>query len=124
MLNSSLSECVDLEMTMSAFRAAFFVDFGAVNRLWTLYAQQKLRREEHNVVRLSLFCQPPRAISQGTVPLRNLLCHLCCTYGSSSVYCRLVMTILISLLLQQQRRISNSWAINLHQVLLSTSLCR
>ena len=57
MLDSSLSECVDLELTISAFRPAFFVDFGAVNRLWTLYAQQKLRCEEHNVVRLSLFCQ-------------------------------------------------------------------
>lgn len=58
-LNSSLSECVDLEMTASAFRAAFFVDFGAVNRLWSMYAQQKLQSEELNVVRLSLFCRPP-----------------------------------------------------------------
>lgn len=51
-LDPSLSECVDLELTLSAFRAAFFVDFGAANRFWSLYAQQKLHREEQDVVRL------------------------------------------------------------------------
>ena len=58
-LNLSLSECVDLELTLSAFRAAFFVDFGTVDQLWSLYAQQKLQSAEQNVVRISVSASPP-----------------------------------------------------------------
>ncbi|KAL3136950.1 hypothetical protein ABBQ32_006555 [Trebouxia sp. C0010 RCD-2024] len=48
-LDPSLYECVDLELTLNAFRAAVHVDFGAVDQLWRSYAQQRLQAEGHNV---------------------------------------------------------------------------
>ena len=53
-LNFSAYQCVDLQLILSAFRSAYFVDFGIVDRLWSLYVKQRLQLEGWDVVRPSI----------------------------------------------------------------------
>ena len=52
--NFASYDCVDLQLILSAFRSAYFVDFGITNRLWNLFVKQQLQFEGWRVVRYML----------------------------------------------------------------------
>ena len=119
-LNFTSYGCVDLQLMLSAFRSAYFTDFGDVNWLWTLYAQQRLQSEGWTVVSLPITPQlvlaSPLPCSHHKItahPSLSMLCHagMLCHYKShggsvSSTLC------------------SGSWEINWRQALHTTSHCR
>ena len=53
-LNLSAYDCIDVQMTLSAFRYASMVDFGLTNTLWGRMEAQYLRTEGWAVVSLSM----------------------------------------------------------------------
>lgn len=122
-LNFSSYQCVDLQLVLSAFRSAYFVDFGVSDLLWSLYVKQRLQLEGWDVVRPPISHIPLGLHFSGPSGPARLILQRALTCFCWP-YCRLGKPPPTLWSLQQQRPTSNSWETNLLPALHTTSLCR